>query len=145
MRLHKLAKLKTKEKKRIGRGISSGKGKSGGRGTKGQKARGKVPASYVGGSIPLYKKLPFKRGWGNSKISPKSVLLRISELNIFKPKSVIDFNSLEEKGLIGKKDLKKRGVKVLMDNEKLKVPLLVKIPVSKKVREQIEKIGGKVT
>lgn len=145
MRLDQLPKIKTKEKKRLGRGIGSGKGKTSGRGTKGQKARSKIPASFIGGGIPLYKKLPFKRGWGNPKISAKPVLLKISDLNIFKAKSVIDFNSLIDKGLISEKDLKRRGIKVLMaKDEKLKVPLVIKLPVSKKLKGQIEKIGGKV-
>lgn len=132
-------------KKRLGRGIGSGKGKTGGRGTKGQKAKSKIPASYIGGGLPLYKKLPFRKGWGNPKISAKPLLLKLSDLNIFKAKSVVGFNSLIDQDLISEKDLKKRGIKILMTkDEKLKVPLVVKVPVSKKVKEQIEKIGGKV-
>lgn len=131
-------------KKRLGRGIGSGKGKTSGRGTKGQKAKSKIPASYIGGGLPLYKKLPFRKGWGNPKISTKPVLLKLSDLNIFKAKSVVDLNSLIDKDLISNKDLK-RGIKILMaKDEKLKVPLTVKLPVSQKAKGQIEKLGGKV-
>lgn len=68
MKLHQLTKIKTKDKKRLGRGIGSGKGKTAGRGTKGQKARGKIPQTFTGG-LSLYKKLPLRRGYGNPKMS----------------------------------------------------------------------------
>jgi len=46
-----------RSQKRVGRGTGSGKGKTSGRGMKGQKARGKIPSAFIGGSLPLYKKL----------------------------------------------------------------------------------------
>jgi len=55
MQLNTLAKTTETSKKRIGRGLGSGKGKTGGRGQKGQKARGKIPAANVGGGLILYK------------------------------------------------------------------------------------------
>ena len=61
--------------KRLGRGIGSGKGKTGGRGSKGQKARGKVPLAFAGSNLPLYKKLPLRKGLGNRKVSGKPVFL----------------------------------------------------------------------
>ena len=94
MKLHQLLKIKTAGKKRVGRGIGSGLGKTAGRGTKGQKARGKMPATFSGSGLPLYKKLPLKRGLGNSKVSDKLKVLSLEKLNIFKPKSVIDLEQL---------------------------------------------------
>ena len=78
-----------RHKKRLGRGIGSGKGKTAGRGTKGQKARGKIPATFVG-SLPFYKKLPLRRGQGNPKLSDKLVPIKLSKLNVFKSKTVVD-------------------------------------------------------
>ncbi len=60
MKLHKLLKFKKDLKKRVGRGIGSGLGKTAGRGTKGQKARGKIPVGFSGSGLALFKKLPLK-------------------------------------------------------------------------------------
>lgn len=142
MKLNELIKVRTKSKKRIGRGIGSGRGKTAGRGTKGQKARGKIPASFAGGTLPFYKKLPLRRGKGNPTLKSKLKPVSLSLLKAFKPKTVIDLEKLFEQNLISKKDLK-RGVKILSKGE-LKIPLTIKIPVSEKARERIEKAGGKV-
>src|SRR3990170_1640863 len=106
MRLHQLLKVKANTKKRLGRGIGSGKGKAGGRGTKGQKARGKIPAAFIGGSLPLYKKLPFVRGWGNMKSKPKPVVVSLNELNRFKANSTVSDASFVQEGLITEADSK---------------------------------------
>ena len=76
MRLN--AKLKTKEtKKRIGRGIGSGKGKTSGRGVKGQKSRSGVAIkSFEGGQMPLYRRLP-KRGFNPIKNNEKIALINL--------------------------------------------------------------------
>src|SRR5437868_15389382 len=99
MKLNTLPKLTVKSKKRLGRGLGSGKGKTGGRGQKGQKARGKIPAANVGGGLILYKKLPFVRGWGNRKASEKPVIIALEKLNSFKAKSRLDIASLFENKL----------------------------------------------
>ncbi len=142
MKLNKLLKLKGKGSKRLGRGVGSGKGKTSGRGTKGQKVRGKMPVSFGGGGLPLYKKLPLRRGLGNSKVSAKLKVLTLDKLNVFKSKSAIDLEQLLKANLINKKDMEK-GVKILAGG-KLSVSLLVKLPVSKKAQEEIIKSGGKV-
>ncbi|MBI2040000.1 50S ribosomal protein L15 [Candidatus Microgenomates bacterium] len=141
MRLHQLIKVKNKSKKRLGRGIGSGKGKTAGRGTKGQKARGKIPAEFSG-SLPLYKKLPLKRGYGNPRLSKKPKLVNLSDLNIFKVKSVVDLESLLQAKVITDKEAKK-GVKILGTGE-IDKALIVKLPVSEKARSKIEKKGGKI-
>ncbi len=61
MNLSQLLKIKTKGLRRLGRGVGSGRGKTSGRGTKGQKARGKIPLNFTG-AMALYKKLPRRRG-----------------------------------------------------------------------------------
>lgn len=143
MNLNNLPKLKIRDKKRVGRGIGSGKGKTSGKGSKGQKSRGKIPASFTGGGLPLYKKLPFKRGWGNRKVSVKQIIIKTSQLNILKKGTVVNLISLIEAGLISEKDAHKKGVKILRDEE-LKFELIVELPVSAKVRQDLERVGGTV-
>lgn len=142
MKLHQLQKVKTKGKKRVGRGIGSGLGKTAGRGTKGQKARGKIPVSFTGAGLPTFKKLPLRRGLGNRSISVKPKLINLSKLNTLKKNTKVDLEQLISLNLVSKKE-SKRGVKLLFD-EGLSVSLIVKVPVSKKAQEKIESKGGKV-
>lgn len=141
MKLNELMKVKTKNKKRLGRGIGSGRGKTAGRGTKGQKARGKIPQTFTG-TPALYKKLPLRKGYGNPKLSLKPVLIKLSKLNTLKENSVVDIQVLVDEGIIKKKDAKV-GVKILSKGE-IDKALTVKLSVSKGAREKIEKSGGKV-
>lgn len=141
MKLHELLKVSARSKKRLGRGLGSGKGKTGGRGTKGQKARGKIPATFIGG-LPLYRKLPLKRGQGNPKPSRAQDIINLSALNIFKTKEVIDIAKLLETKIITEKEAK-RGVKVLSNGE-LNIALIVNLPTSVAARKKIENAGGKV-
>ncbi len=142
MQLNSLPKMLDKSKKRIGRGIGSGMGKTSGRGSKGQKARGKIPAGFTGGGLPLYKKLPFRRGLGNPKVSQKPSLIKLSALSVFKANSVVNTDSLIEKKLVSSKASKK-GVKILNSGE-IKVALDVQVPVTESAKKQILKAGGKV-
>ncbi|MBI3485758.1 50S ribosomal protein L15 [Candidatus Daviesbacteria bacterium] len=142
MKLNQLPKLTARGKKRIGRGIGSGKGKMSGRGTKGQKARGKVATSFSGGGLPLYKKIPFLRGHGNKRSSQKPLGINLDKLNVFKANSTVDLDSLLKENLISTKD-SKRGVKILNQGE-IKQALIIKLSVSKKALAKIEKAGGKV-
>lgn len=142
MKLHQLASVQTKGKKRVGRGLGSGKGKTAGRGSKGQKARGKIPASFIGGTLPLYKKLPLKRGKGNTVLGLKPRAVNLITLNTFKAGTIVDMDQLISQKIIKKQDLK-RGVKILSGGE-LKQRLIIKLPVSESARKKIEKAGGKV-
>lgn len=142
MQLNDLLKNKTRSKKRVGRGIGSGLGKTAGRGTKGQKARGKIPLGFTGGGLPTYKKLPLKRGLGNPNLSVKPKIIKLSKLNIFKKNSKVDLEQLLKSHLINEKDLR-IGVKILAD-EGLTVSLTVNLPTSKKAKSEIEAKGGKV-
>jgi large subunit ribosomal protein L15 len=127
--------------------LGSGKGKTGGRGSKGQKARGKVPAANVGAGLILYKKLPYVRGWsrrgGNPARTPKPVLVPLEKLNSLKPKTRVDVAALIENKIVDASDVRKRGVKILSKGE-LTVALTVALPVSEKVKLSIEKAGGQV-
>ncbi len=142
MRLDQLMKIKSRSRKRVGRGIGSGLGKTAGRGTKGQKARGTIPVGFSGAGLPTYKRLPLRRGLGNSPVSTKPKIIQLSKLNVFKANAVVDLEQLLKLNLISKRDVKK-GIKILAD-EGLTVSLRVKLPVSKKAKEKIEGLGGKV-
>lgn len=147
MNLENLSKTTTKTKKRLGRGNGSGKGKTAGRGYKGQKSRGKVPAAVVGGGLILYKKLPFKRGWnrsgGNAPHSPKAVLVKLSDLNKLKAQTVVNIQTLVENKIVSEKEAVKKGVKILAGGD-FATPLTIELPVSEKVRQLVEKVGGRV-
>lgn len=142
MKLHLLTKLTKRASKRIGRGIGSGKGKTSGRGTKGQKARGKIPVGFTGSNLPNFKKLPLKRGFGNPKLSKNPKVVNLDKLSRFKTKTTIDMELLLSAKIISQRDSKK-GIKILGDGE-LTTALIVRLPVSKKAKEKIEASGGKV-
>lgn len=143
MELNSLPKITKRKAKRLGRGHGSGRGKTSGRGTKGQKARGTISLAFEGGALPLVKRLPFLRGRGRNKVfKSRPIELNIDKLNKFKPKTVVDIDSLIKNNLIPKK-AKSVSVKLLGKGE-LKVPLTVRIPSSKSAKQKIEKIGGTV-
>ncbi len=140
--------IKTNKKKiRPGRGIGSGKGKTSGRGHKGQKARSGVAIkSFEGGQMPLFRRLP-KRGFKSFK-KPNIAILNLSNLQKFldQKKISLDYN-LDLKILQNKKIISKKyeKLKILGQGEiKNKVNLSVDF-VSKQAKEKIEKIGGKLT
>lgn len=142
MELDKLPKIKLKDKKRIGRGIGSGRGKTAGRGTKGQKARGKIKLGFTGGGgLALFRKLPLKKGYRNPRVSPKPKLINLSSLNKFTSKDIIDLDTLIKNNIINPSDLKK-GVKIM--SGEIDKALIVRLPVSAKAKQKIESKGGKV-
>ena len=147
MRLDTLPKITTKSAKRVGRGFGSGKGKTSGRGTKGQKARGKLPIThphFEGGSRPLIKRLPIRRGKGNPKISKKPLIVNIEALNIL-PKSVAEINleTLTKLGIVDEGDAKVYGVK-LWGGGQVDRPFTINLPISKSAISKIEKSGGRI-
>lgn len=142
MKLNNLIKLNIRTKKRLGRGLGSGKGKTAGRGTKGQKARGKVNPIFVGSNFPLYKTLPLKKGKGNRQVTEKVKVINLETLTIFKDKAVIDLNELLKNNIINRSDMK-RGVKIL-GNGDLDKAFVIKLPVSKAALIKIEAAGGRV-
>jgi large subunit ribosomal protein L15 len=138
-----LPKIVTKRKKRVGRGLGSGRGAKSGRGTtRHQKAREKIPLSFEGGQGRLIKKLPLLRGKGKNKPkSVKPVVIDVEKLNQFNDGDVVDLEALIKKGLV-KKEVK-NGVKILANGD-LKRKITLKAPSSKKVKEMVIKLGGKV-
>jgi large subunit ribosomal protein L15 len=131
----------TKNRKRIGRGIGSGHGKTATRGHKGQKARsgGSIKPGFEGGQMPLQRRLP-KRGFRPLDRN-EFVLINLSQLDIFEPTSIVDRDTMDAKGLLKKSDL---PVKVLANGEITK-PLTVKADkFSKSAVAKIKAAGGSV-
>src|ERR1700756_3186851 len=94
-----------KTRKRIGRGIGSGKGKTGGRGGKGQTARSGVRIKgFEGGQMPLHRRLP-KRGFRNTKFA-----LKLNEINLGRLQEAIDAGKLDAAGKIDAETLVKAGI-----------------------------------
>ena len=145
MRLNTLVKTNSK-KIRPGRGIGSGKGKTGGRGIKGQKSRSGVAIkAFEGGQTPLYRRLP-KRGF-KSMFVKNTAIINLSHLQKFHDSKKIDLNVpvdlklLQAKKIINKKYLK---LKILGDGEfKSKISLTVNF-ASKQAQAKIEKAGGTI-
>ena len=142
MKLNNLEKTNT-SKIRVGRGIGSGKGKTSGRGVKGQKSRSGVAIkSFEGGQMPLFRRLP-KRGF-NSINKKKIAIFNLSDIeNFIKNKKIktneeVNIKSLKEKKLI-KKDLKLLKILGKGDlKEKIKITSNF---VSKSAKLKIEKAG----
>jgi large subunit ribosomal protein L15 len=132
-----------RDKKRVGRGISAGQGKTAGRGTKGQGARqgGSVSKYFEGGNLPLVRKLPFKRGFTNRrKIQWVEVNLDRLE-GLFVKNGVVTPEILAHAGVM--KDLSKPVV--ILGSGELTKPLTVKVHrVSASAKAAIEKAGGTV-
>lgn len=139
--LNELVKIKQRDKKRMGRGLGSGKGKTGGRGTKGQKARGKIRLAFPGG-IPQYRKLPLRKGKGNRVVSVKPLPITLDQLALLKAGSVVNIQTLVEYKIITEKEAE-RGIKIL-DTGEIKSSLVVKLPMSNSARQKIEAAGGTV-
>ena len=137
----------TKKRMRIGRGIGSGMGKTGGRGGKGQTARSGVRIKgFEGGQMPLHRRLP-KRGFRNTKFQ-----LRLNEVNLGKVQAAIDAKLLDAGALVDataliKAGLMRRakdGVRLLGNGElKSKVDFAV-YGASKSAQAAVEKAGGSV-
>jgi large subunit ribosomal protein L15 len=136
----------TKKRMRVGRGIGSGKGKTSGRGVKGQKSRSGVAIkSFEGGQMPLYRRLP-KRGFNQFG------RINIAIMNLEKIQSFIDQKTINPSDLINS-DLLKKLKLINKNSQKLKIlgtgEIKVKINIeadliSKSAMDKLEKAGGKV-
>ncbi len=140
-------RYKVKSKKmRVGRGIGSGKGKTSGRGHKGQKSRRGVSIkSFEGGQMPLYRRLP-KRGFISLK-KKKIALINLDKLQkLYDSKkitnnTIINISELKKNNLLKKNDTK---IKVL-GNGDLKNKLKLEVDfISKAAKKKIEDVGGSV-
>ena len=146
--LNTLVNLKKKKisKKRLGRGIGSGKGKTSGRGHKGQKSRSGVSIKgFEGGQMPLYRRLP-KRGFRNIFKKDFNIINLIQIQSFIDKKKISDKDEINVELLLKKKIIKKKlsGVKVLGKGElKSKISINVN-KLTKSAIKKIEKNGGKI-
>ena len=150
MQLNTLNIKNKKSGKRLGRGIGSGKGKTSGRGHKGQKSRSGVAIkSFEGGQMPLYRRLP-KRGFRNFKTKIKKYIALVNLAKIQEnfdnkkilPNSKINLSTLQKSHLINKKYNKLK----LLGSGDIKEKFDIETNfISNSAKEKIEKLGGKVT
>ncbi|AZO96528.1 50S ribosomal protein L15 [Halocella sp. SP3-1] len=143
MNLHDLKPNKgsKKKRKRVGRGIGSGRGYTSGRGANGQNARsgGGVRPTFEGGQTPLFRRLP-KRGFTN--IHKKEFNeVNVYQLNKFDKNEEVTPERLLESGVINK--IAKSGVKILGDGEIEKALVVKANAFTKSAKEKIEGAGGK--
>ncbi len=128
-------------RKRLGRGVGSGTGKTAGRGSKGHNSRsgGGVRPGFEGGQMPIHRRLP-KRGFTNI-FKKHFVVINLRDLSRFEENTVIDEAELIRSGLVkGKRE----GIKLLGHGE-IKHPLTIKVnKASKTATQKIEAAGGKV-
>lgn len=136
----------TKNRKRVGRGIGSGSGKTGGRGVKGQKSRSGVAINgFEGGQMPIYRRLP-KRGFTNIFSSDFNVV------SVGRIQTAIDAGKLDGKATVDAAALKaagvirriKDGVRILADGD-VKAKLTLEVAgASRTAIEKVEKAGGSI-
>ncbi|MFP5225038.1 MAG: 50S ribosomal protein L15 [Actinomycetota bacterium] len=144
MKLHHLrpAPGAHRKKKRVGRGIGSGHGKTSTRGTKGTGARGTVPAWFEGGQMPLYRRLPKLKGFSNHPFKTEYQPVNLSAItDRFSAGDTVEPATLKEKGLVRNQRSK---VKILGDGS-LGFAVTVKAHAfSRSAREKIAAAGGSV-
>jgi large subunit ribosomal protein L15 len=146
MQLNTFNKKIHKAKKRVGRGIGSGLGKTSGRGVKGQKSRSGVSIkAYEGGQMPLYRRLP-KRGFNSLYKKEKNIAINLDKISkLIESKKLDSSKSIDlRKYLLSSKAPKKLKVKVLGTGDlKAKVSILAD-QFSKSAQAKIEKAGGTI-
>lgn len=142
MRLNTLSPApgRTQSKKRVGRGIGSGVGKTAGRGHKGLKSRsgGSVRPGFEGGQMPMQKRLP-KFGF-TSRIGRVTAEVRTSELNLVEGE-VVDLDTLKQADVIG---INMKRAKIFLSGEVKKAVTVKGLAVTKGAKAAIEAAGGKV-
>ena len=146
VKLNNFSKKIHKAKKRVGRGIGSGLGKTSGRGAKGQKSRSGVSIkSYEGGQMPLYRRLP-KRGFNSLDKREKNVAINLDKITkLIEAKKLDSSKSIDlRKFLLKAKKPSKLKVKVLGSGDiKIKISILAD-KFSETAKSKIEKAGGSV-
>ena len=143
MKIHDLkpAAGSRKDRKRVGRGIAGKGGKTAGRGTKGQKARGSVPASFEGGQMPLHMRLPKLKGFKNNNKVPFQVVNVATLADLYPSGGAVTVEDLAAKGAVRAGE----PVKILGTGE-LAVALTVTADAaSASAKSKIEAAGGSVT
>ena len=138
------AYIPRKKRKRVGRGPGSGKGKTCGRGHKGQQSRsgGGTPVGFEGGQMPLYRRLP-KRGFNNSIFRKVFAIVNVGQLNAaFEDGATVDAESIRAARLV---NAKKGPIKVLGGGELTKKLTVKADHFSGSARQKIEAVGGEVS
>ena len=147
MKLNTLTSI-SKLKKRVGRGIGSGKGKTSGRGHKGQKSRSGVAIkSFEGGQMPLYRRLP-KRGFKSLVNKKTYAIISLTKIEEIIAKKSIGLNDkINLKNLQKIKTINKKYTRLkLLGSGDLKQKLNIEVnSISKSAKEKVEKLGGTVT
>ncbi len=131
-----------RKRKRVGRGIGSGRGKTCGRGHKGAKSRSgyKRAPTYEGGQMPLFRRLP-KRGFSNAPFARRVAVLNVEALNRFRKGTEVDPERLRQAGFLkGRMD----AVKILGRGEMRKALTVRAHAFSASAREKIVEAGGQV-
>ena len=143
--LNQLPPVKSKSKRRLGRGYGSQKGgHTSSRGQKGQKSRNKLPIWFEGGQLPLIRRTPFIKGKSRfNSLKPKPVTVTLDELNAFKANSTVDLKSISTTLKLSSQQLLNQGAKILASGQ-IKKALIVKVPASKTAAKAIQKAGGRV-
>ncbi len=132
-----------KKRKRIGRGESSGHGKTSTRGTKGSGARagGEIKVGSEGGNMPLFRRLP-KRGFNNNEFRQRFSIVNVADLEgHFEAGATIDASALIAKGLVRDE---RYPVKILGDGELTKKFTIIAGKFTKQAAEKITKAGGTI-
>ncbi|MDA0971951.1 MAG: 50S ribosomal protein L15 [Proteobacteria bacterium] len=148
MKLNSIGIKIFKKSKRVGRGIGSGKGKTAGRGVKGQKARSGVAVkSFEGGQMPLFRRLP-KRGFNAIKNRANNLVINLRDISsLIDKKKINTVEKIDLSSLLFSKDKKNSKyvkVKILGTGEiKHKVNLLAH-SFSQSAKSKIEKLGGSI-
>jgi len=147
MKLNLLKSKISRVKKRLGRGIGSSKGKTSGRGHKGQKSRSGIAIkSFEGGQMPLYRRLP-KRGFRSLKNKNIAIINLNKIQQFFKDKKILpnvklNLSTLQKSKIINKKYVKLKLLGMGDISEKFDAEVNF---ISNSAKEKIEKLGGKVT
>lgn len=129
------------ERKRVGRGIGSGVGKTSGRGHKGQGSRsgGGVRPGFEGGQMPLQRRLP-KRGFNNEAFKTYYALVNVQDLEVFETGTVVDLAALQSAGLVKNR---RDGVKILGTGDLSKSLTVQASKFSQVALDKITAAGGK--
>lgn len=129
-------------RKRIGRGIGSGHGKTSTRGHKGQKARSSptVKPLMEGGQRPLFRRLP-KRGFNNTRFKAQYVVINVADLNRFDAGMKVDVDALKKAGLVSGRDVQ---VKILGTGEIEKALTVIASKFSESAARKITSAGGSI-
>lgn len=144
MKLHELGgpQGSRRERRRVGRGLGSGRGKTAGKGTKGQKARagGSLPPYFEGGQLPLVRRLPYRRGFRNP-FRVEFEIVNLDQLERMEGSPEVTPETMRARGLIRRGD---RPVKVLARGELSKALTVHAHAFSEAARQAIAAAGGSV-